>query len=81
MILEEDSLWAKSGQDRLVESMRLPRHLQDVYEAASCLLDSTGADQLRILGLNEVEWRERFRRCLLLAAAVHDLGKANDHFQ
>jgi CRISPR-associated endonuclease/helicase Cas3 len=81
MILEEDSLWAKSGQDRLVESMRLPRHLRDVYEAACCLFEGSGEDQLRILGLNDAEWKERFRRCLLLAAAVHDLGKANDHFQ
>ncbi|MBA2227424.1 MAG: CRISPR-associated helicase Cas3' [Thermogemmata sp.] len=81
MLLDAGSLWAKSGQDRLVESMRLPQHLRDVYEAAGCLLDSSGADQLRILGLNETEWRDRFRRCLLLAAAVHDLGKANDHFQ
>jgi CRISPR-associated endonuclease/helicase Cas3 len=81
MLLDAGSLWAKSGQDWLVESMRLPRHLRDVYEAAGCLLEGSGADQLRILGLNEAEWKERFRRCLLLAAAVHDLGKANDHFQ
>ena len=27
------------------------------------------------------DYLDRLRRCVLLAAAVHDLGKANDHFQ
>ncbi|HZT80068.1 MAG TPA: CRISPR-associated helicase Cas3' [Gemmataceae bacterium] len=63
------------------ESMKLQVHLEDVYRAAGQVLDATGDEQLRALGLDPDRYRERFRRIVLLAAAVHDLGKANDHFQ
>lgn len=62
-------------------SMLLRHHLADVYDAASKVLDVTADDQLCALGLDAGSYRERFRRCVLLAAAMHDLGKANDHFQ
>jgi CRISPR-associated endonuclease/helicase Cas3 len=81
MILDQKYLWAKSGQDRLVESMRLTQHLRDVYAAAEQVLQATADDQLTALGLDRSAYRERFQRCVRLAAAVHDLGKANDHFQ
>ena len=78
-------LWAKSwesGRDGPPPPhVVLPRHLDDVYQAAVRVVDATGDDQLRALGLEPDEWRERFRRIVMLAAAVHDLGKANDHFQ
>jgi CRISPR-associated endonuclease/helicase Cas3 len=61
--------------------MALPVHLADVYAAAVQVLDATGDDQLRALDLDPARYGERFRRIVLLAAAVHDLGKANDHFQ
>jgi CRISPR-associated endonuclease/helicase Cas3 len=61
--------------------MFLPGHLADVYDAAQCVLDSTADEQLKALGLNPAEYGNRLRRIVLLAAAVHDLGKANDHFQ
>ena len=61
--------------------MHLLRHLQDVYESAIRVLVSTGDDQLTALGLEPTAYRERLRRCVLLASAVHDIGKANDHFQ
>ena len=56
-------------------------HLRDVHHAAGQILDCTGDDQLRALGLAPEENRDRLRRCVLFAAALHDLGKANDHFQ
>lgn len=76
-------LWAKSKQpdEREQPSMRLSGHLADVHAAAGRVLDSTADDQLRALGLDPKRYRDRLRRCVLLAAAVHDLGKANDHFQ
>jgi CRISPR-associated endonuclease/helicase Cas3 len=76
-------LWAKSQPHGAAEhpSMLLPQHLIDVHAAAGCVLDATGDEQLRALGLEPETYRDRFRRCVLLAAAVHDLGKANDHFQ
>jgi len=63
------------------DSVFLPGHLRDVYSAASQVLKCTAVEQLESLGLSACEWGERFRRIVLLAAALHDLGKANDHFQ
>lgn len=62
-------------------SVYLSVHLQDVYQAAGQVLDATGADQLCALGLPVDNYLGRLRRVVLLAAATHDLGKANDHFQ
>lgn len=83
MPMDATRLWAKSKRENEPEhpSMLLPQHLKDVYAAAERVLNATGDDQLKALGLSPDAYRERFRRCVLLAAAVHDLGKANDHFQ
>lgn len=77
-------LWAKSKRHDEPDdhpSMRLCGHLADVLEAATRVLNATGDEQLRALGLDPERYRDRLRRCVLLAAALHDLGKANDHFQ
>lgn len=76
-------LWAKSKRPDELElpSMRLLGHLTDVSKASIRVLDATADDQLRALGLDPNRYRERLRRCVVLAAAIHDLGKANDHFQ
>lgn len=63
------------------DQMWLPVHLTDVHRAAVQLLEATGDDQLSALGLEPDEHRGRFHRIVRLAAACHDLGKANDHFQ
>jgi hypothetical protein len=83
MTMDPMRLWAKGKSCNTEEhpSMLLPQHLQDVYVAAQRVLESTGDEQLLALKLEPLAHRERFRRCVLLAAAVHDLGKANDHFQ
>jgi len=83
MTMDSSRLWAKSKRDGEgeVPSMFLPGHLQDVFAAALQVLDATTDDQLVALGLDAGSYRERFRRCVLFGAAVHDLGKANDHFQ
>src|SRR5262245_812448 len=81
--MQNDRLLAKSKKEDEPwhESIALPVHLKDVHAAAIQVLDATGDDQLQALGLSVEAYRERFRRIVLLAAAVHDLGKANDHFQ
>lgn len=81
--MDATRLWAKSLPPNAepTTSMFLPGHLADVYHAAERVVIETGDDQLRALGLNAEKYRDRFKRCVLLAAAVHDLGKANDHFQ
>jgi CRISPR-associated endonuclease/helicase Cas3 len=83
MTMDPSRLWAKSQRldEVAVSSMFLPGHLQDVAAAAQPILGATGDDQLLALGLDPRMYRERFRRCVHLAAALHDLGKANDHFQ
>src|SRR5262249_35001073 len=82
-LMDPNRLWAKSKRDDEPEhpSMFLPQHLADVHGAAAQVLDATGDDQLRALGLEPEQYRERFRRVVLLAAAVHDLRKANAHFR
>jgi CRISPR-associated endonuclease/helicase Cas3 len=76
-------LLAKSHKkdEPLHPSMFLQQHLADVYCSATRVLDETEDDQMNALGLPVEQYRERLRRMVLLAAAVHDLGKANDHFQ
>jgi CRISPR-associated endonuclease/helicase Cas3 len=76
-------LWAKSRRvdEEATTSHRLHGHLSDVIAAADLVLAASGDDQLRTLGLEPEIYRDRFRRCVRLAAALHDLGKANDHFQ
>lgn len=83
MALDSSRLWAKSqwGEEVDQELLLLPRHLQDVHAAAVRVLEATADDQLGALGLDPAAYRDQLRRCVLLAAAVHDLGKANDHFQ
>lgn len=83
MPAEFERLLAKSRRpdEPLTPSMLLLGHLKDVYASARRVLDATGENQLRALGLDPGKYIERFRRCVLLAAAIHDLGKANDHFQ
>ncbi len=83
MTLDPKHLWAKSkrGDEPERPSMHLLRHLQDVYESATRVLDATQGCQLLALGLEPEQYRKRLRQCVLLAAAVHDIGKANDHFQ
>lgn len=67
-----------SGQER--PSVYLPQHLADAASCADALLSATLAQQLHALRLSEVD-TERFARLLRMSAVLHDLGKANDHFQ
>jgi CRISPR-associated endonuclease/helicase Cas3 len=83
MTMDANRLWAKSKRDvdREHPSMFLPGHLSDVYEAALRVLDSTMQDMLNAFDLQPAGYADRLRRIVLLSAAIHDLGKANDHFQ
>ncbi len=62
-------------------AVTLPGHLADVHRATSQVLVATGAEQLLAVGLPPEKHLDRLKQIVLLAAAVHDLGKANDHFQ
>ena len=56
-------------------------HLEDVWRAAEAVLDATLADQLTIFGLDPQIYSDRLRRIVPMASVLHDIGKANDHFQ
>ncbi|WP_166822008.1 CRISPR-associated helicase Cas3' [Thalassoroseus pseudoceratinae] len=85
--MDPQRLWAKSqpyhwdDNDPRIHSLYLPQHLRDVYQAATQILDCSGEAQLRALGLDPELWNTRFRQVVLLAAAIHDLGKCGSHFQ
>ena len=83
--MHSERLWAKSWDSRnLVEAPRsahFAEHLKDVLASAERVLYSTADDQLAALGLPVGEYKDRFIRIVRVAAAIHDLGKANDHFQ
>lgn len=81
--MDANRLWAKSwaATGPPPGHALLPGHLWDVYESAAQLVSETGNAQLEALGLKPEVYGERLRRVVLLASALHDLGKANDHFQ
>ena len=56
-------------------------HHQQTLRAADVILEITADDQLCALGLEKSIFKERFIRVVRTGAALHDLGKANDHFQ
>lgn len=74
-----ERLLAKSATD-LREPHTLPGHTAMVATAAAQLLRHRGEASLRAAGLG-LGLLEALERVVLLAALVHDLGKANDHFQ
>ncbi len=54
-------------------------HLQAVHTAAETVLDVAGQSMIQAFGFT-TELLPRFRRIVTLAAAIHDVGKANNHF-
>ena len=74
-----DRLLAKSSTNG-ADTGTLPSHLAHVLASARELLRVNGLQQLLALGIPESEL-PRFRRIVELAAALHDVGKANDYFQ
>lgn len=75
-------LRAKSiDSEPMPASASLLGHLQAVHEAMLALVESFGSELLRAVGLEPDQWLSRLKRLGTLAAALHDVGKANDHFQ
>ena len=75
-----EKLLTKSERGEIPEQT-ICKHTAEVLRTADALITATGASQLTALGLDPDDWLERFRRMVLISALLHDLGKANDHFQ
>jgi CRISPR-associated endonuclease/helicase Cas3 len=63
------------------ENIFLPCHLMDVVNCADAISAATEDSQLRAFGVEPDQCKRRFKTLLSVAAACHDLGKANNHFQ
>jgi CRISPR-associated endonuclease/helicase Cas3 len=76
-------LLAKSSKtpDSPREAETLPGHLNSVLTAAETMLQVAGSNLLFSTGLSRSVSESELRLTLLLAAVLHDLGKANSHFQ
>jgi CRISPR-associated endonuclease/helicase Cas3 len=72
-------LLAKSMEAPWKGAYTLTGHTASVVEAVTTLIDELGNDFIEQFGLHP--YRETLRATARLAAFLHDLGKANDHFQ
>jgi CRISPR-associated endonuclease/helicase Cas3 len=72
-------LLAKSMQKPWKGAYTLTGHTASVVEAVTTLIDGLGDGLVAQFGLHQN--RETLRATARLAAFLHDLGKANDHFQ
>lgn len=59
----------------------LPGHVESVLTAAEAILHKAGPALLSSIGLSRSVPESELRLVLLMAAVLHDLGKANSHFQ
>ena len=75
------SLSPGEGGTELPDQALLPGHLRETLRAAETLWSLTGREQLCAVGLDVERWGRRFHDLLCLASVLHDIGKANDHFQ
>jgi CRISPR-associated endonuclease/helicase Cas3 len=72
-------LLAKSMEKLWKGAYTLTGHTASVVEAVTTLIDELGDGLIEQFGLHQN--RETLRATARLAAFLHDLGKANDHFQ
>ena len=78
-----DRLLAKSSDNQRYPqpSETLPGHLGEVARAAAELVAIRGDSVLRAHGFLSERWEANLRSAVLRGALLHDIGKANDHFQ
>lgn len=78
----EDALWAKSTTKRYpVDPPTIEKHCKDVHRAAVSLWNSVECDISAALETSLDMLRRELRLLFLLAAFLHDIGKANSSFQ
>jgi len=78
-VLRPKLLLAKSMESPWKGAYTLTGHTASVVEAVTTLIDELGDGLIAQFGLSQS--RETLRATARLAAFLHDLGKANDHFQ
>lgn len=72
---------SSSSPDNPQERETLPGHVSDVVQVAQTLITAVGGPALNSLGLATVFDREILGKAVMQGALLHDLGKANRHFQ
>ncbi|MBI1893416.1 MAG: CRISPR-associated helicase Cas3' [Candidatus Rokubacteria bacterium] len=78
----EDALWAKSKTKRYpVDPPTIENHCKDVHRAAVSLWNSVECDISAALKTSLDMLRRELRLLFILAAFLHDIGKANSSFQ
>ena len=74
-------LLAKSYQGQTApHEATLLGHLRAVHGSALSIIDACGESMLAAFGIPASDFA-RFRKVVAMAAALHDVGKANSHFQ
>ena len=74
-------LLAKSYQGQTApDEATLLGHLQAVHGSALSIIDACGESMLAAFAIPAGNL-SRFRKVVAIAAALHDVGKANSHFQ
>jgi CRISPR-associated endonuclease/helicase Cas3 len=76
------TLWAKSRlKHSLVDPPTIAEHCREVRTAATVVWESIEAGLAQNLGVEPKALRTNLRSMLLMAALLHDIGKANSAFQ
>jgi CRISPR-associated endonuclease/helicase Cas3 len=76
-------LLAKSieNAETVHHSATLKGHLKDCFSSGNSIVEVVGYQMLQAFGLRNPDWLLRLSNVLSLAAAIHDIGKSNNHFQ
>jgi CRISPR-associated endonuclease/helicase Cas3 len=70
----------RSEQDKIHTEERLVGHITHVVASAQAIIETLGKTSILQMGISDSRWGEA-QKTLILAAYLHDFGKANSHFQ
>lgn len=71
----------QTAAEAAASGLSLPDHLADTGRVAQAIVDAAGSTALTALGLEASFTPDELRSAVVRGAWLHDLGKANSHFQ